>query len=506
MKTKPQNSQHDDANKAKEAPLCFRNLEVGLFGLGKSGLACAKALIQGGAILHAWDDSKDARARAAEIGIPLGDLNLEQPMRDCSFLVLAPGIPLEHPIANNARLWGKEIIGDIELAWRANPNIKVLAITGTNGKSTTTALLGHIFEKCGCRVQVGGNIGRPILELDTANSSEGVELVLELSSFQLDLIKKARFEVGILLNIAPDHLERYESMDAYIAAKTRIARNTKGKDILICGIDDEWSQRLFLAFSNQGLKTLPISAKNEAPSGVWVIGGRLYDDTQGATKVYDIPENKYLRGMHNAQNIAAAYTAAKCYQRITPQNIIESLKSFKGLEHRMLDLGTRAGILFINDSKATNPHATKHAIAACSDSNIFWLAGGRMKGGATWLQEIVELLATKPLVQEGFFFGEARDIFTSCFVNKFPCTSVATLKEAFNAAINAARKQVEKEDAVGEKGARKANRQPIILLSPSCASFDQFANHAERGKCFELLVKTFEADAISISKNQVAQI
>lgn len=476
----------------------FSGMPICLFGLGKSGLSCALALLRGGAHLSAWDDDPVARAHAQKMAIPIHNLNQEEIMRECSFLLLAPGISQQHPIVAQARLWGREVIGDVELLARAYPAARCLAITGTNGKSTTTALLGHIYASLGQEAQVGGNLGIPVFDFNhMEKGGAGAEIILEISSFQLDLIDKAHFEVALLLNIAPDHLDRYGSMEAYLSAKMRIARNSKDGDILICGIDDELSQRLFLSFSKAGLRVYPISGQHEAPSGVWVAGDCLYDDIDGERTIYKIPECSRLQGLHNAQNIAAAFALARSNPLLEPQKILDSMSSFAGLAHRMDDLGVRDGVRFINDSKATNPHSSAHALVAYADSAVYWLAGGRAKGdGASadsgaWLQEIYELLLANPFVRAGFFFGEARNAFQSRFADMFPCRVFASLAEAFAAAVSTAQDTKIQDTKIQDTSA-ESNSSAVVLLSPACASFDQFANYARRGEHFSQLVAELE--------------
>ncbi len=470
----------------------FRDVPISLFGLGKSGLSCAQALLRGGARISAWDDDPVARARAHKLAIPLSDLRQEEAMRKSQFLLLAPGVSHQHPVVDNARLWGKQVIGDVELLWREYPAARWLAITGTNGKSTTTALLGHIYAKLKRGAQVGGNLGLPVFDFKhTEKRGAGAEIILELSSFQLELIDKAHFDVALILNIAPDHLDRYGSMEAYLSAKMRIARNSKDGDILICGIDDELSQRLFLSLSKAGLRVHPISAQNEAPSGVWVADDKLYDDMDGERKVYRIPECPSLRGLHNAQNIAAAFALARSDALLEPQKIIESMPSFAGLAHRMADLGARDGLRFINDSKATNPHSSAHALVAYADSDVYWLAGGRAKGdsdsvGGAWLQDIYELLLANPFVRAGFFFGETRDALHRRFADLFPCSVFASLAEAFSVAVSSARSA---ETHSSKKDFRATDAlSKVVLFSPACASFDQFKDYVQRGEHFSRLV------------------
>ena len=287
----------------------FRGRTVAVMGLGRSGLASAKALSASGAEVWAWDDEVESRARAASEGLNLVDL-MSCDWRIPKALVLSPGIPLHHPmphpIAALARSAGCEVLGDIELLARAKGSARMCGITGTNGKSTTTALIGHILKECGLHAEIGGNLGNPALALQPL-SADGV-YVLEVSSFQLDLTSTLVFDVAVLLNISPDHLYRHGGLEGYINSKRRIFQNQKPQQVAVIGIDDEYTASIIREMkANGGARVVPISGARKAAGGVYAAGGFLYDDTDGANaRVLDMSQAPRLPGIHNAQNAAAA--------------------------------------------------------------------------------------------------------------------------------------------------------------------------------------------------------
>ena len=459
----------------------YRDKTVCLLGLGSSGLSCARALKRGGALVCAWDDLPDARDKASAEGVAVQDLSGDEPIRDSSCLVVAPGVPLSHEVVRNAHFWNKPVVGDIELLWQTCPKARITGVTGTNGKSTTTALLGHLYRACGRRVQVGGNLGLPVLSFEAMrDEGEGADIVLELSSFQLDLVDKAHFSIGVLLNIAADHLDRYDSFSSYIAAKMRVARNSSAEDLVVCGIDDAHAQRIFLALQKAGLRVVPVSGFHACPGGVWVEGGRLYDDSEQTCKDYAVPFCAHLQGIHFGQNIAAAYAAARAAGMI-PERIVAALADFDGLPHRMRETGTLAGVRYVDDSKATNPHAALHALASYTDSRIFWLAGGRLKGEMRpMFEELLSFVSEQDCVDSGYFFGESGQALSAHFEGCFPSSSFEELHQAFAAAAARAR------------AAAVAGSPAVVLLSPACSSYDHFANYAERGEHFSNLVSALE--------------
>ena len=448
----------------------FGGLPVAVLGLGKSGLSAARTLRDGGAEVWAWDDNEDRRAVARERDIPLVDLTTCD-WRELTSLILSPGIPHTHPephpVARLAKEHGCEIIGDIELLARAQRDASYLGVTGTNGKSTTTALIGHILELSGRQVAVGGNLGIPALDLEPLIS--GGTYVLEMSSYQIEITVSITFDVGVLLNISADHIERHGGLDGYIAAKRMIfPRQTKPRSAVV-GIDDEISRKIFEQLKAADEQVVfPISGVTRAPGGVYARDGVLHDDTEGqAVPAIDLREVPSLPGVHNWQNAAAAYAACKAIGVEAPV-IAACLRSFPGLPHRQELIEIIDGIAWINDSKATNADAAAKALA-CYD-NIYWIAGGQAKeGGLTGLEVHFGRIA------HAFLIGEAAAAFAETLGGKVPATLCGELAAAVSRAQVLARKE-------GREGA-------VVLLSPACASFDQFANFEARGMAFRDLVE-----------------
>ncbi|MGO8737569.1 UDP-N-acetylmuramoyl-L-alanine--D-glutamate ligase [Rhodoblastus sp.] len=449
----------------------FAGRSVALFGLGGSGLSTAKALAAGGAHVRAWDDSPDARENAAAEGVPLGDLR-EADWTSFAALILAPGAPLTHPephwSATLARGANVEVIGDIELFCRERalhaPGAPLIAITGTNGKSTTTALIAHILREAGADVQLGGNIGTPILDLEPP-SPERV-YVVECSSFQIDLAPSLNPSVGVMLNLTPDHLDRHGTMENYAAIKQRLV---EGSDFAVVGRDDAWSEAIFQYLKGAGHAVVGISNSRPTAFGTVSLDSGHLRRTFALPMLKTLEENLFdlshapsLRGAHNAQNAAAAFAA--CERLGLPHDEIGlRMRSFPGLAHRMEQVGRRDRVLFVNDSKATNADAAEKALLSFDD--IFWIAGGKAKAGG------IEPL--RPLfgkVRKAYLIGEAAGAFAATLEGAVAYEYCGTL----DVATAAAARDAQASDA-GE---------PVVLLSPACASYDQFANFEKRGDAF----------------------
>ena len=456
--------------------LPFSERNVAILGLGASGLAAARALRQSGANLIAWDDDAARRRDAADAGIALGNLD-RRDRRDWSAtaaLVLSPGIPYRcpnpHPVAAAADAAGCEVIGDIELLLRARPQARYVGITGTNGKSTTTALIAHLLEAAGMRVEVGGNLGPPALSL-AALDANGT-YVLELSSFQLDLTPSARFDIAVLINIDADHLDRHGGMAGYVAAKKRIfaAPAAAPPLVAVIGADDEHCRAIHDEIAARGThRIIPISASAPASGGVHVRDGILHDDLDGEdSAIIDLAPIATLPGRHNWQNAAAAYAVART-RGIAAADIARAMPGFPGLAHRQEQIAEIDGIRFVNDSKATNSAAAAAALA--SYDSIYWIAGGRPKpedGG------IAETAGYLDHVAHAFLIGEAMVDFATGLDGKVAVTRSGDLATAVADAYQLAR-------AEARPGA-------VVLLAPACASFDQFRDFEERGDTFRALV------------------
>jgi UDP-N-acetylmuramoylalanine--D-glutamate ligase len=448
---------------------CFRNDRVAVLGLARSGLAAAEALQRGGARVLAWDDAPAKRDAAAARGVPVVDLATAD-LAGVKALVLSPGIPATfptpHKIAARARSAGIEIIGDIELLALSCRTARYAGITGTNGKSTTTALLGHILKAAGIRVAIGGNLGIAALLLETLGA-DGV-YVLEMSSYQLELTKSLAFDVAVLLNITPDHLDRHGGMDGYIAAKERIFAGQSARQAAIIGVDDVICRGIAAKLAAAGHKVVPISAETATPGGVYVVEGQLIDDTDHAQRgVLDLAEAERLPGRHNWQNAAAAFAAARALG-VAAADAVQGIKSFPGLAHRQELVATIDGVRYINDSKATNADATAKALACYDD--ICWIAGGVAKEGG-----IASLASYFPRIRHAFLIGEAAPAFATTLAGKVPSTRSGDLATALRQAHDAAR------------------QGGTVLLSPACASFDQFTDFEARGDAFRRLVEALPA-------------
>ncbi|WP_294541566.1 UDP-N-acetylmuramoyl-L-alanine--D-glutamate ligase [uncultured Rhodoblastus sp.] len=460
----------------------FSGKHVALFGLGGSGLATARALKAGGAMVSVWDDAPASRERAEAEGFVPVDLR-EALWPDFAALLLSPGVPLTHPIPHwsveLARQAGVEIIGDIELFCRERalhaPGAPLIAITGTNGKSTTTALITHILREAGLDVQMGGNIGVPILELDPP-SPDRIH-VIECSTFQIDLAPSLDPSIGLLLNLTPDHLDRHGAMENYAAIKQRLV---SASEFAIVGRDDDWCEAIFQGLKQAGRSVVGVA--NSRPHALATIcceSGRLRRAfALPALKtleevLFDLSRAQNLRGAHNGQNAAAAFTA--CERIGLPHDEIGlGLRSFPGLAHRMEQVGKRGAALFVNDSKATNADAAEKALA--SFDAIFWIAGGRAKAGG-----IEPLRPWFGRIRKAYLIGEAAEDFAATLQGAVPFELCSTLEVAVASAAR---------DAAASEAP-----EPVVLLSPACASYDQFANFEQRGDAFREQVKALLEEA-----------
>jgi UDP-N-acetylmuramoylalanine--D-glutamate ligase len=497
----------------------FARKSVAVFGLGASGCAAAHALAAGGAKVVAWDDNPESRAAAERAGLLLVDLEPAD-WRGFSALVLAPGVPLTHPAPHwtveKAKAARVPVIGDVELFClerkRVCPNAPFVAVTGTNGKSTTTALIAHLLAADGRDVQVGGNIGTPILSL-AAPANNRIH-VIELSSFQLDLTPSLRPSVGVLLNITPDHLDRHGNLEVYAAIKQRVVA---AADQACIGVDDDFCRAI--AEQRQRRKFTYLFSTADDFAGGYHLADETklrFDDRAKGTheELADIAGIGSLRGAHNAQNALAAIAALGAlrsaiaalsltrFTRLDPalsrgwyesqsdfasrtawrglyrpdpsvaharrQALQAALASFPGLPHRLEQVGRRGRVLFINDSKATNADSTEKALASFT-GDIYWIIGGKPKeGGIRGLEHFF------PRITKAYLIGQATDEFAATLDGRVNFERCATLDRAVAAAAH---------DAAASTGP-----EPVVLLSPACASYDQFRNFEVRGDAFRQLV------------------
>ncbi len=451
----------------------FRDKKVAVFGLGKSGLATCTALAAGGAKIVAWDDKPAKVAEAQDKGVATGDLK-EANWQEIAALILAPGVPLTHPAPHwtvtLARRNEKEVIGDIELFCRERrvraPRSPFAAITGTNGKSTTTALLAHILAKNGRDVAVGGNLGTAILSL--APPSQSRAHVIECSSFQIDLAPTIDPLVGVLLNISPDHIDRHGNLRNYAAIKERLITGVSLNGTAVVGVDDELSASVAERAEREGAKVVRISVRRRLEKdGIYLDGESLVDLERGQKRnSLTLAGIGSLRGRHNAQNAACAYASARALG-LSAEEIAFAMRSFPGLHHRMEQVAKKGSVLFINDSKATNADSTERALESFHD--IFWIAGGRAKEGG-----IQSLARHFSRVRKAYLIGEAAQDFAGTISGKIPFEVVRTLDRAVEAAARDA------------ESARLL--EAYVLLSPACASYDQYPNFEVRGDEFRDLV------------------
>ncbi len=451
----------------------FAGKSVAVFGLGTSGVATAKALIAGGASVVASDDSAASVTAAADAGIKTADLK-DVNWATFAALVLAPGIPLTHPephwAVRQAKLAGVEVIGDLELFARERRQqtfaVPFIAITGTNGKSTTTALTAHILRSAGRDVQVGGNIGTPMLALSSFAS--GRHYVVECSSYQIDLAPSVDPTVGILLNITPDHLDRHGTIDNYAAVKARLVRRSRNA---VVSIDDRYCLAIADALPQQRdgpSSVMRLSTRPGSDSDIGLEGTRVV--LHEANKaIADLAGIGALRGTHNAENACAAAAALLLLpDPLTPQQIAEGMRTFPGLAHRLEQLGRRGSTLFVNDSKATNADSAEKALSSFS-GDIYWILGGRAKaGGIASLQPLFSRVA------KAYLIGEATEEFAATLEGHVAFERCGTLDNAVTAAARDADMSRAKE--------------AVVLLSPACASFDRYRNFEVRGDAFRAAV------------------
>jgi UDP-N-acetylmuramoylalanine--D-glutamate ligase len=464
----------------------YAGKRVGVMGLGKSGLSAAAALKAGGAVVSVWDDKAEAREQAQKAGWAIMDA--EAARLDVVVIVWSPGVPhtlpKPHPLAVKARAQNIPLVCDVDLLARAQEGASFIGITGTNGKSTTTSLMAHVMRCANRAVEVGGNLGTPALDL--ASLGAFGTYVLELSSYQLELVPALSLETAVFLNVTPDHIDRHGDMAGYVKAKTRIFENMRFPRTAVIGIDDPYSVGVRDALVAGGThNVIPISTQQTVRGGVYVDKGLLMDATHGhGTMLVDLKTIPTLPGEHNWQN-AAAVTAAALSQGISATTIVNALTTFKGLAHRQELVATVNGVSFINDSKATNADATEKALR-CYE-NIYWIAGGLAKEGG-----IESLKPLFPRIRHAFLIGEAADDFADTLEKN----KVAhDLYEDLETAI---------EDA-GERAMAEKHPGAVVLLSPACASWDMFKSFEHRGDVFrEEVLELWPQGAVKPKSGRVA--
>jgi UDP-N-acetylmuramoylalanine--D-glutamate ligase len=451
----------------------FAEQQIAVFGLGNSGLLSARALVAGGADVVCFDDNIDKVADAEAVGLATLDLH-DLDWSKVAALVLTPGVPLTHPaphwavaLANKA---GVEIIGDIELFCleraMSGAACPLVAVTGTNGKSTTTALVAHLIKSAGHDAQMGGNIGVPALELEPFAPKR--VYVLEVSSYQIDLAPSLRATVGILLNVSEDHIDRHGNMENYAALKALLPASVEPDGTAVIGVDDRYTRHAADRIERAGRTVVRVSVLATLRDGYYAEGNRITHSVAGkAYPVAQLAGIASLRGAHNAQNAACAVAACVALGLSLPE-IQKGLVTFPGLAHRMQQIGRKDKILFVNDSKATNADSAAKALASFSD--IFWIAGGKPKTGG--IESLAEFF---PRIAKAYLIGEAAAEFAKTLEGRVPYEISGVLSAAF--------------DAAARDAAASGRKEPVVLLSPACASFDQYPNFEVRGKAFTDLVR-----------------
>ena len=421
----------------------FAGKKYVVLGLARSGIATIEALAASGASIVAWDNREEARKHASRWA-EIVDI-MQADLTGFDAIIVSPGVPLNtHPIAEKSAKYGIPIIGDIELFSQARhslPSHKVIGITGTNGKSTTTALLYHIIKSCSIPALMGGNIGLPIMSQEPL-PEDGI-YILELSSYQIDLTHSLSCDVAALINLSPDHLDRYDNYQSYIASKERLFTMQKSEHISVIGNGDTDTLQLYERLKNcRGSKNI-ILADNDI----------CIDQRQ-------LPS---LQGPHNKQNIAIIASICKALG-LSEHHWRDALSTFKGLEHRLERVAKVNDVLYVNDSKATNPESVVPALAAYN--NIHWIVGGIAKSDS-----FEAFKPNLPNVKKIYTIGESGPLFMDAFQDYLPVENCELL-------VNAVM-----------KASQNAVAGDVILLSPACASFDQFRDFEARGDCFRSVVE-----------------
>lgn len=436
-----------------------------VLGLARSGMAAARALKAAGVEFTAWDDGAARRDALAAEGVRIADpAGIDWSGIDG--LVMSPGIPHSfpkpHPVTVAAKAAGVPLIGDIELLARSGSKARLVGITGTNGKSTTTVLIGHILRSAGVACDIGGNLGPAALDFQPLGA-DGV-YVLEMSSFQLELVPSLRFDIAIWMNITPDHIDRHGDLDGYIAAKRHIFDNQRASDVAIIGVDDDASKAEAIRLG-RARNMIGITVRGNTPASITVHDGILRDARDGTS--VDLRDIKTLPGAHNWQNAAASWTACRALG-LSAAVVEQGLRTYPGLAHRQERVAVVGDIVYINDSKATNADATEKALAAYD--TIYWIVGGTAKA-----EGIAPLAPWFSRVVHAFLVGASSDPFAATLEGRIPYTRSGDLKTA----LDQAHAMAQREHRSGA----------VVLLSPACASYDQWASFEQRGDAFRAMAR-----------------
>ncbi len=444
---------------------------IGILGMARSGRSVLGHALARGMDCLVYDDRPESVAAAVAEGGRAGGLD---DVAGLDALVVSPGVPLHfpapHPVIAAARAAGVRLTSDIDLFAGRLDGRTVVGITGTNGKSTTTALVHHLLVEAGRDAELGGNIGRPVLDLEPGPKER--TFVLELSSYQLDLAEKLACRVAVLLNLTPDHLDRHGTFAAYVAAKRRLFELQPKDGIAVVGVDDAPSRELADGLELEGRRVIRISASGPVSGGVWAEGTQLIDGTgETPQAVAELAGIEALEGRHNRQNAAAAYAVLRSLG-VAAEAAVRGFASFRSLPHRMQTVARAGAVRFVNDSKATNPEAAIPSLSSFAE--IFWIAGGKPKPGG-----FAALLPHLTAVRGAWLIGEAADEIAAALPAALPRQLAGRLDVAVPAAFAAARSS--------------AAPEPVVLLAPACASFDQFTSYEARGAAFASLARELAA-------------
>lgn len=446
---------------------------IAVLGLGVSGVAVVNLLQKSGVTFAAWDTNEEVRNTMRSQGIPLCNFE-NQGFEKYKTLIAAAGIPHSTPLVQQAIAEGLTVASDIDLLYDASRPTQMIGVTGTNGKSTTTALIGHILNACGKDCAVGGNIGTAATALPHIPHESGI-YAIELSSYQIYNIHHAVFDYSVLLNITPDHIDWHQGLENYIAAKKKLFSLTpfNKSQTAIIGIDTPASENMYNEFSKNGnTDIIPISCTKQVKGGIYIDENMLIDHT-GLTPITITTMDNFpsLRGSHNHQNIMAAYAVTRACG-CNADNIITAISKFKGLEHRQENVAQYKNILFINDSKATNFDATEKALKAYN--NIHLILGGKPKdGGIDGIEHF------KDKITHAYLIGDAAQNFANKLEQcNIPYTHCDIMRTAVEKAYHNA---IQQSDSQSET---------VIMLSPACASFDQYISFEKRGEHFKSCVAT----------------
>jgi len=441
-----------------------------VLGLARSGLTTVRALMAAGVDYVAWDDNAAVRGIAARIGTKFAEPSTVD-WKTVTALVISPGIPNRlprpHPVAAAARAAGVPLICDVELLAQTQPKNRFVGVTGTNGKSTTTALIGHILKSAGASCEVGGNIGRGALDLQPLGP-HGI-YVLELSSYQLELLQTFHAHVAVWLNITPDHIDRHGDLAGYVAAKENIFARQQVRDCAVIGVDDQPSRAVYAKLVKRGIAVVPVKLETPVAGGISYRAGMLVDADGYKVDFADVPT---LPGDHNAQNAACAWAACR-WLGVPRERIVAGLTTYPGLPHRQERVASVGNVVYINDSKATNADATARALSSYHD--IYWILGGQAKEGgvaplAPWFERI----------RHAFLIGEATELFAGQLEGKIAYSRCGDLKSALDAAHARAQREAPQLSGGGPA---------VVLLSPACASWDQWKSYEHRGDAFRAMAR-----------------